>query len=81
MGTVTGIGSVIVNGITYDTTDAEVFVGNASRGFGDSAVIQNISLGMVVRVEGRLADDGSASADRVFFSNNLKGPVERIMRS
>ena len=79
VGTVTGIGSVIVNGITYDTTDVEVFVGNASRGFGDSAVIQNISLGMVVRVEGRLADDGSASADRVFFSNNLKGPVERIM--
>jgi len=41
-------------------------------------VIKNLSVGMVVRVEGRLADDGSGSADRVFFSNNLKGAVESI---
>jgi len=78
VGTVTGIGSVIVNDITYDTTAAEVFVENTFRGSGDAAVIQNLSVGMVVRVEGRLADDGSASADRVFFSNKLKGPVESI---
>ena len=78
VGAVTGIGSVIVNGITYDTTAAEVFVENTFRGSGDAAVIQNLSVGMVVRVEGRLADDGSASADRVFFGNKLKGPVESI---
>ena len=78
VGAVSGIGSVIVNGITYDTTAAEVFVGNTSRGSGDAAVIQNLSVGMVVRVEGRLADDGSASADRVFFSNNLRGAAEGI---
>src|SRR5512136_1606203 len=78
VGTVTGFGSVIVNGVTYDTSAAEVFVENSFRGSGDPAVIQNLSAGMVVRVEGTLADDGSGSADRVFFSNNLKGAVESI---
>jgi Domain of unknown function (DUF5666) len=78
VGTVTGFGSVIVNGVTYDTSAAEVFVENSFRGSGDPAVIQNLSEGMVVRVEGTLADAGSGSADRVFFSNNLKGAVESI---
>ena len=78
VGTVTGFGSVIVNGITYDTRAAEVFVENTFRGSGDAAVMQNLSVGMVVRVEGTTADDGSATADRVFFSNELKGPVESI---
>jgi hypothetical protein len=80
VGTATGFGSVIVNGIPYDTTAAEVFVENTFRGSGDAAVIQNLAVGMVVRVEGRLADDGRASADRVFFSNKLKGPVESISK-
>jgi hypothetical protein len=78
VGTVTGFGSVIVNGVTYDTSAAEVFVENSFRGSGDPAVIQNLSAGMVVRVEGTLADEGSASADRVFFSNNLRGQVKSI---
>jgi hypothetical protein len=78
VGTVTGFGSVIVNGVTYDTSAAEVFVENSFRGSGDQAVIQNLSAGMVVRVEGTLADDGSGSAERVLFSNNLKGAVESI---
>lgn len=78
VGTATGIGSVIVNGSTYDTTAAEVLVDNASKGFGNPALVQNISVGMVVRVEGRLAPDGSTIADRVLFSNELKGPVESI---
>jgi len=41
-------------------------------------VIQNLSAGMVVRVEGSVAEDGSASADRVYFSRNLKGAVESV---
>jgi hypothetical protein len=78
VGTATGIGSVIVNGSTYDTTAAEVFVDNASMGFGNQALVQSISVGMVVRVEGRLTSDGSTIADRVLFSNELRGPVESI---
>jgi hypothetical protein len=33
---------------------------------------------MVVRVEGVLRDDGSAAANRVFFNNDLEGPVESL---
>lgn len=78
VGTVEGFGSVIVNGVRYVTGAAEVFVENRSVGSGNSAVIQNLSAGMVVRVEGSIAEDGSASADRVYFSRNLKGAVESV---
>ncbi len=78
VGTVEGFGSVIVSGVRYDTNAAEVFVENRSVGSGNKAVVQNLSAGMVVRVEGSIADDGSASADRVYFSRNLKGAVESV---
>jgi hypothetical protein len=78
VGTVSGFGSVIVNGVAYDTAGAGVFVENAPRGSGDSAVVGNLLPGMVVRVEGRLFGDGSATAESVFFSSNLKGPVESL---
>jgi hypothetical protein len=78
VGTATGFGSVIVNGVTYDTSAAEVFVEGASMGSGDQSLVQNISIGQVVRVEGKLAKDGTEIADRVFFSYELKGPVESI---
>jgi hypothetical protein len=78
VGTLTGFGSVIVNGVIYDTTAAEVFVENISGGSGNPAVSGNLSTGMVVRVEGRIEVSGNAKADRVYFSSNLKGPVESI---
>ncbi len=78
VGTVTGFGSVIVNGVAYATGDAEIFIENESKGSGDAALVQYISTGMVVRVEGVLNADGSATASRVFFNEDLKGPVESI---
>jgi len=78
VGTVSGFGSVIVNGVAYDTAGASVFVENVLKGSGDSAVVGNLLPGMVVRVEGRLFGDGSATAESVFFSSNLKGPVESL---
>lgn len=78
VGTVTGFGSVIVNGVAYAAGDAEIFVENESKGAGDAASAQYLSTGMVVRVEGALNADGSAAATRVFFNSDLKGPVESI---
>jgi hypothetical protein len=78
VGTVTGFGSVIVNGVAYATGDAEIFIENTSMGSGDETIVQHISTGMVVRVEGVLNQDGSATANRVFFNNDLKGPVESV---
>jgi hypothetical protein len=78
VGTVTGFGSVIVNGVTYTTQGAEVLVENAPAGSGDEALARNLSTGMVVRVEGVLNADGSAAARRVYFNKDLKGPVESL---
>jgi hypothetical protein len=78
VGTVTGFGSVIVNGIAYGTRDAEVFIGNVSKGSGDEAIARHLSTGMVVRVEGVLGADGNSTANRVFFSSDLRGPVESL---
>jgi len=78
VGTVTEFGSVVVNGVTYETRDARVIVENDPKGTGDEAVTQNLAVGMVVRVEGRLNDDGSGRAEQVFFSAELQGPVESI---
>lgn len=79
VGTVTGFGSVIVNGVAYATGDAEIFVENSPIGSGDGVLVQHFSTGMVVRVEGVLNADGSAIASRVFFNSNLIGPVESVV--
>lgn len=79
VGTVTEFGSVVVNGVTYETRDARVIVENDLQGTGDEAVIQNLAVGMVVRVEGRLNADGSGRAEGVFFSADLQGPVENLI--
>jgi hypothetical protein len=78
VGTISAIGSVTVNGVAYETTGSEVLVGNTSMGSGDAALLQNLSVGMVVRVEGRLDAGAGAQADRVVYGSQLKGPVESI---
>jgi len=78
VGSVTGFGSVIVNGVAYATHSAEVFIDSTSEGSGDEALARNLSTGMVVRVEGVLNVDGSATARRIFFNKDLKGPVENL---
>jgi hypothetical protein len=78
VGTVTDFGSVVVDGVTYETRSARVMVENDLRGTGDEAVIQNLAVGMVVRVEGWLNGDGSGRAEQVFFSADLQGPVESL---
>jgi hypothetical protein len=78
VGTTTGFGSVIVNGVTYDTIAAEIIVDDASKGIGNQALLQNIALGMVIRVEGTLGAGGNSIAEQVFFSNELRGPVDSI---
>ena len=77
-GSVTAIGSVHVNGVRYDTSDAEIFVEGQSKGFGDTAVLANLKVGMVVRVEGDIEDDENGTADRVYFNDDLRGPVTSI---
>jgi hypothetical protein len=78
-GSVTAIGSVYVNGVRYDTRNAEIFYEGQSVGLGDPAVLANLAVGMVVRVEGDIEDRENGSADRVYFNDDLRGPVESIV--
>jgi len=77
-GSVTAIGSVHVNGVHFDTTEAEIFVEDQSLGFGDPAVYSHLKVGMVVRVEGDIQSDVDGTARKVYFSDDLRGPIESI---
>lgn len=69
-GTVTGFGSVYVNGIKYETDSTDFNV----EGF--SATQNELAIGMVVKVEGTVNDDGlTGTATRIIFDDELQGPV------
>lgn len=72
-GEVTGFGSIFVNGVEFDTDDAE-FVVN-----GNPASEDALGLGMIVTVHGTLNADGlTGSAERVTFDGAIRGPVESV---
>lgn len=66
-GTITGFGSVWVNGVEYDTTGAQVRIDDNPGGADD------LRIGMVVRIDGS-ADDRSAST--IVVEDAVKGRVE-----
>ena len=69
-GTVTGIGSVIVNGVEYDTS-AATFTIDGNLGSQD-----DLSVGDVVLVKGTIDDDNTnAVASSVEFDDNVEGPI------
>ena len=74
-GVVSAFGSIEVNGTDFDTTNAEVIINGEFVGVGDEFVEDNLEVGMVVTVEGRVFDDDSAVADRVVYAGNVVGPV------
>jgi hypothetical protein len=77
VGAVTAIGSVVVNGVEFDTTNADVVIGGNIMGVGDQAVSQHLRVGMVVVVDGTVHnDDVTGTASTVYFDANVLGPVE-----
>jgi len=73
MGPISTFGSVVVNGVRYDTT-AAVFTINGTAGSQD-----DLSVGQVVTLSGTIDDNGvDGSADEVNFDDNVKGPVQSI---
>ena len=72
-GTIDGFGSVFVNGIEFETDDAEITLD------GKPSSEDALRLGMVVTVEGTVNDDGeTGTARRVIFDDELQGPVTAI---
>ena len=69
-GSITAFGSVWVNGIEFDTSNATILRNGASVAQSDLAI------GMVVTVDGSVNNDGvSGSARSVNYSNELQGPI------
>ena len=72
-GPITGFGSVIVNGIRYDTSGA-MFTKD-----GDPATQANFAVGHNVAITGTIDDDNTnAVAATVDFNDNVEGPVSSV---
>jgi len=72
-GTIDGFGSVFVNGVKFETDDAEVIIDGETRS--EDA----LSVGMVVSVQGEINDDGTTgTAQRILYDDELTGPISRI---
>lgn len=77
-GEITAIGSIWVNGVEYDTRQAEVYIDNVSQGIGDQVVVANLDVGRIVCVKGRSSDNLTGTAEKVFYTSTLIGPIDAI---
>ncbi|KGE02726.1 DUF5666 domain-containing protein [Pseudohaliea rubra] len=74
-GTITGSGSIFVNGQRFAIDQATITVD------GEPASEAALTLGMIVSVSGSIGDDdGDGSADRVTARTALRGPVASLER-
>jgi hypothetical protein len=75
-GSITGFGSVHVNGVHYVTTGATITVDD------NPGTESDLRVGQVVRIEGRINQDGvNGTATRVIFDDEVEGPVQSIDRA
>jgi hypothetical protein len=72
VGTITGFGSIYVNGVKYETDSASYRVDDEDY-FDDSSV----AVGMKVKVEGKLNPDGkTGTATSVYYDDDVEGPID-----
>jgi Domain of unknown function (DUF5666) len=76
VGTISGFGSVIVNGVRYDDSAATV-----KDDFGNSLSSSRLGLGMTVHLKGKSNDDGSGSASGINIFSELQGPISALNAS
>jgi len=78
-GSITGFGSIFVNGIEFETAGASLDVDgvtSVSNGTDDASVL---GIGMVVTVTGTLNDDGvTGTAENIQYDDAVQGPVMDI---
>jgi hypothetical protein len=73
VGTVSGFGSVIVNAVHYDTTNAAIVVNGAP------ATEADLEVGYVVVVQANVPGDGSAPlATSIEFSHDIVGVIDSV---
>ena len=69
LGPVSGFGSIILNGIVFDTTSTAFTINDAS------VVETDIQVGQVVRAE---VDFGAQTASRVDYAETVRGPIQAM---
>lgn len=75
IGPITGLGSIIVNGIRYDDSGASISSDDSSLSARD------LRLGMVVAVQGSPTVNGQSTAARIVLGGELVGPISSISTS
>lgn len=75
VGPITGLGSIIVNGIRYDDSRASISSDDDSLSPGD------LQLGMIVAVQGSPVIDFKSTATRIVLGGELVGPISSINAS
>ncbi len=74
VGTISGFGSIIVNGVRYDDSSASVLDDDDN-----SSSSSSLSIGQVVELRGTVNDDGlKGTASSISFYSALKGPVTAV---
>jgi len=72
-GTITGFGSVIVNGVHYDSNGAQITIDD------NPGIESDLAVGDVVIVKGTLNASGtSGTADSIDFDDAVEGPISAI---
>ena len=73
VGPISTFGSIVTNGVRYDTANATFTVNDASGSEAD------LRVGQIVTVRGTISDDGTTgTADEVIFDDTVKGPVASV---
>ena len=71
IGPISGFGSVFLNGIEYDTSQAQIIVD------GTAANESDLEVGQIVAISGSMSG-GNRTAERVEFDENVEGPIQSI---
>jgi len=75
-GPISGFGSVIVNGVHYETTNAAITVDD------NPGAESDLEVGQIVQITGTVTEDEttglieSGEADTILFDDNVEGPIE-----
>jgi hypothetical protein len=71
-GTITGFGSVIVNGQTFDTSSATFIID------GEPGTQSDLAVGDVIVIEGTISNGGNPVASSVTYDDAVEGPISGI---
>lgn len=73
IGSITGFGSIIVNGVKFSTTSASFRIEDSPGSESE------LEVGDVVEIEGKISDDGTTgTAETVSFNDSVEGPVSDV---